>query len=118
MVRILKCSRKPKKNLSGAKWRALRPLKANDLLTILQADKGNGAVVLGTSDYNQNIANLPQDKAYAKLKMDPMESLERKTVLRKKSSFAEGRCANNYDHKVPGHLSFMGCQRFTNLLGH
>jgi hypothetical protein len=38
------------------------------LLTVLPADKGNAAVVLGTSDYNQKIATLMQVKAYAKLK--------------------------------------------------
>jgi hypothetical protein len=36
------------------------------------------------------IAILLQDKAYAKLKIEPTESMERKTVLPlKKSSFAE-----------------------------
>jgi hypothetical protein len=33
------------------------------LLIILPADKGNAAVVLGTSDYNKKIATLLQDKA-------------------------------------------------------
>jgi hypothetical protein len=89
-VRILKGSRQPKHNLSGAERRALRSLKANDLLTVLSADKGNAAVVMGTSDYNKEIATLLQDKAYAKLKKDLTESIERKTVLLpKKSSFPE-----------------------------
>jgi hypothetical protein len=57
-VRILKGSRQPKDNLTGAERRALWSLKANDSLTILLADKGNAAVVLGTSDYNKNIATL------------------------------------------------------------
>jgi hypothetical protein len=35
------------------------------LLTVLQADKGNAAVLLGTSDYNKKIGTLLQDKAYA-----------------------------------------------------
>jgi hypothetical protein len=74
-VRILKGSRQPKDNLTGAERRAFRCLKANDLLTVLPADKGNAAVVLGTLDYNKNIATLLQDKAYAKLKKDPTESI-------------------------------------------
>jgi hypothetical protein len=50
-------------------------------------------VLLGTSDYNKTISTLLQDNAYAKLKKDPTESIERKTVLRmKKSSFAEEVC--------------------------
>jgi hypothetical protein len=63
----------------GHVLKALLSLKANDLLTILQADKDNAAVVLGTSDYNK-ITTLLQDKAYTKFK-DPMESIESKTVF-------------------------------------
>jgi hypothetical protein len=68
---VLKDSRQPKDNLIDAERRALRSLKANDSLTVLPADKGNAAVVLGTSDYNKNIATLLQDKAYEKLKKIP-----------------------------------------------
>jgi hypothetical protein len=49
----------------------------------LLADKGNAAVVLGTSDYSQKIAALLEDKAYKKLKKDPTDSVEHKTVLKK-----------------------------------
>jgi hypothetical protein len=50
-------------------------------------------VVLSTSDYNKEIATLLQDKAYAKLRKDPTESIERKTVLLlKKSSFPQEVC--------------------------
>jgi hypothetical protein len=49
-------------------------------------------VVLGSSDYNRKIATLLQDKAYVKLKKDPTESIERKTVLLKKSSIPEEVC--------------------------
>jgi hypothetical protein len=52
-VRILKGSRKPKNNLTGAKRRALRALKANKALIVLPADKGNVVMVLGTLDYKQ-----------------------------------------------------------------
>jgi hypothetical protein len=71
-------------------------------------------MVLGTSDYNK-ITTLLQDKAYAKLKKDPNEYIER-TVLQKKSSFPEEVCASKYDHRVPGHLGFMGCRGSTNLV--
>jgi hypothetical protein len=40
-----------------------------------EADKGNAAVVLGTSGYNQKIATLLEDKAYMKLKKDPTDSV-------------------------------------------
>jgi hypothetical protein len=49
-VRILKDSRQPKDNLNDAERRALQSLKANASLTVLQTDKGNASVVLGTSD--------------------------------------------------------------------
>jgi hypothetical protein len=77
----LKGSCQPKDNLTAAKRRAHRSLKANDLLTALPADKSNTAVVLGTSDDNQKIDTLTHDKAYAKLKEDPTESIEQKTVF-------------------------------------
>jgi hypothetical protein len=97
--------------------RALRSLKANDLLTVLPSDKGNAAVLLGTSDYNKKIANFLQDKTYAKLKKDPTDAIERKTVLLKSPHFPR-RCASTYDHRVPAHLGFMACGRFTNLVCH
>jgi hypothetical protein len=90
MIRILKGSRQPKNSVIGDEWSALRSLKATGLLTVFSADIGNDAVVLGTSDYNQNIAILLQNKAYAKLKKDPTECIESKSdLLLKKSSFAE-----------------------------
>jgi hypothetical protein len=50
-------------------------------------------VVLGTLDYNQKIATFLQDKAYAKHKKDPTESIKLKTVLLlKKSSLSEEVC--------------------------
>jgi hypothetical protein len=52
-VRILKGSHKPKDNLTGAERRALRSLKANEVLTVLPADMGNATVVLNTLDYNR-----------------------------------------------------------------
>jgi hypothetical protein len=85
-VRILKGSHKPKDNLTGAERRALRSLKANEALTVLPADKGNAIVVQNTSDYNRKIAALLEDKAYKKLKKDPTDSVERKTVLLLKKS--------------------------------
>jgi hypothetical protein len=92
-VRILKGSNKPKDNLTCAERRALRALKSNRTLTVLPADKRNAAVVLGTSDCNQKIVALLDDKTYKKLKKDPTDSVERKTVLLlKKSPSAEETC--------------------------
>jgi hypothetical protein len=54
--------------LTGAERRALRALKANEALTVLPAEKCNAAVVLGTSEINQKIGALLEDKAYRMLK--------------------------------------------------
>jgi hypothetical protein len=63
------------------------------LLTVLPADRGNAAVVLSTSHYNQKIAIRLQDKAYAKLKKDPTKSIEHNTVfLLKKSLYPKDVC--------------------------
>jgi hypothetical protein len=92
-VRILKGSRQPKDNLTVAERRALLSLKSNASLTVFPADKGYAAVVMGTSNYNRKISTLLQDMAYAMLKTDPTESIERKTVLLlKMSSFPEEVC--------------------------
>jgi hypothetical protein len=50
--------RELKENLFGAEKKALGALWTNAYLTVLRADKGNAAVVLNTSDYNRNIADL------------------------------------------------------------
>jgi hypothetical protein len=73
---ILKKCRQPKSNLTTAEWRDFRSLKANGLLTVVPAEKGNAAVVLGTSDYNRKIATILEDKAYMKLKRDPTNAIE------------------------------------------
>jgi hypothetical protein len=61
------------------------------VLTVLPADKGNAAMVLGTSDYNQKNAALLDHKVYRKLK-DPTDSVECKTVLLRNSPVAEEVC--------------------------
>jgi hypothetical protein len=64
--------------------------KANEALTILTPDKGNVAMILGTSDHNRMISDFLKDKSYRKLKKDPTDYIERKTVLLlKKSPIAE-----------------------------
>jgi hypothetical protein len=46
------------------------------VLTILSSDKGNDAVVLGTSAYSHKIGTILEDKAYKRLEMDPIDSIE------------------------------------------
>jgi hypothetical protein len=85
-----KGSCKSKDNLTGAEKNILWALKANDELMALPANKGNVTVVLSTEDCNQKTAALLEDQAYRKLKKDPNESTEQKTVLlMKKPSFSK-----------------------------
>jgi hypothetical protein len=91
-IRILKDPRRPKSALNGAERRALRSLKANGILTVRPGDKANAAVMLGISDYKQKISTLLEGNAYVTLKKDSTDSIERKTVLLKKSQLAEEVC--------------------------
>jgi hypothetical protein len=59
--------------LTGTEREALWFLKANDLLTVIPANKCNATLVLGISAYNQKLTSLLKDRAYAKLKMDRTE---------------------------------------------
>jgi hypothetical protein len=89
-IRILKAFTKPKNNLSGAQRIAHWALQINADLMILPIDKGNGAVVLNTSDYNQKDATLLGAPTYRRLPKDHTEALGQKTtLLLKKSSLPE-----------------------------
>jgi hypothetical protein len=59
-MRCGECNRGPEE--------AAEEIQASNLLTVLPADKGSAAVVLGTIYDNQKIVTFLQDKAYAKLK--------------------------------------------------
>jgi hypothetical protein len=91
---ILKGSCKPKDSLTGVQQRSPRSLKANVELTVFPADKGNA--VLSTADYNQKIAALLKDQAYRKLKKDPIEFVEHKTILLLKISSLSGQVCQQF----------------------
>jgi hypothetical protein len=77
---LLKGSCQTKDKQTDAEWRALWLVNANELINVLLADKGNAAVVLGSSDYNQKIIVLLEDKAYKKPKKHSTDSVEHNTV--------------------------------------
>jgi hypothetical protein len=113
IVRILKASRNPKDNLSGAERRALRALQINADPTVLPADKGNVAVVLNTRDYNRKIAALFGAPKYRKLPKDPTEAMEQKTPSFSRTHRFLRRSSNSCGHRVRGLLDYMGSQRST-----
>jgi hypothetical protein len=109
-VRILKASKKPRDNLSGAERRALRTLRTNADLMVLPADKGN--VVFNTSDYKQKSEALLGAPTNRRLPKDPTEAVERNTtLLLKQSSFS--RSYNSCGHRVRGLPDCTGSQRST-----
>jgi hypothetical protein len=78
---ILKGFCKDKDSSTGAERRVLPAPKASEVLTVHPADEDGVTVVLNTANYNQKIAALLEDQAYRKLKKDPTESAEHKTIL-------------------------------------
>jgi hypothetical protein len=71
-LRILKATKRPRDNLSGAERRALRSLRTDADLAVLHADKGNATVVLNTKDYNEKISALLSAPTYRRLAKDPL----------------------------------------------
>jgi len=88
--RILKCSRKPRNNLSRAKQQALHKLHGNSDLTVLPPAEGNAMVTFHTTDYMENIMALLEDPAHKRLAKDSTQSVEWRTMLFiKRSSLLE-----------------------------
>jgi hypothetical protein len=57
---------------------ALKSLKNNKEIRILQADKGNCTVMLNESTYAQKISSLLESGVYEILRKDPTSQIERK----------------------------------------
>jgi hypothetical protein len=56
--RTLKVSGRPRSNLYGPERWALRSLRTNADLTVLQADKGKATMFLNTKDFNENVSAI------------------------------------------------------------
>jgi hypothetical protein len=59
--------------------RAIKSLKLNKYLRILQADKGNCTVMLDNSEYKDKLNTLLKSGDYELLPKDPTAKVERKT---------------------------------------
>ncbi len=76
---ILLSSRKPRPNLSRDEMAAVRALKEDDSLVILNADKGACTVIMDKVEYDKKLLNLLDDAVtYTKLKKDPTKATETK----------------------------------------
>jgi hypothetical protein len=110
-VRILKASRKPEDNLSGAERRTLRTQRTNADLTALPADKGKAAVVLNTSDYNRNIEALSGALLIGCCSRTPLRPWTGRPPAFSRSNRFTGRSYNSCGHRVRGLLHCTGSRR-------
>lgn len=79
VCKILLNCRMPKPNLSREERDALRVLKNDDSLVILNADKGACTVIMDKVDYDRKLLTLLEDAGtYMKLKKDPTKTNESK----------------------------------------
>jgi hypothetical protein len=95
-------------NMTRRESMALKSLKNNRQIRILQADKGNCTVVLNESTYKEKISSLLDSGVYEILRKDPTAQIERKirTLLTKHKSvlpMALKRRLTPY-HSKPPHL--------------
>jgi hypothetical protein len=75
---MLEKSRPVTPNMTKRESTALKFLKNNKKIQILQADKGNCTVVLNESTYNEKIFSLLEPEVYETLSKDPTAQIERK----------------------------------------
>ena len=71
VANVLRRAKLPQSNITKEERTALASLRANPKITILQADKGNGTVVLDTADYESKAADLLNALPFKRLKKDP-----------------------------------------------
>ncbi|GJQ78610.1 hypothetical protein Trydic_g11718 [Trypoxylus dichotomus] len=68
-----------KSNISSTEWKALKQLKQDESLTIIQAGKGNATVIINTEEYKQKIKMLLKPQTYVTRQRDPTSSVLRET---------------------------------------
>jgi hypothetical protein len=75
---MLEKSRPPTSNMMKRESTALKSLRNNKQIQILQADNGNCTVVLNESAYKEKISSLLESGVYEFLPKDPTSQIERK----------------------------------------
>ena len=74
-------AKRPTKNVPKEEHEAIKELRQDTTIQILQADKGNATVVMDTEDYDSKVHDLLDDtKSYKILKKDPTRTTERKLL--------------------------------------
>jgi hypothetical protein len=75
---MLEKSKPPISNMTKSESMALKALRNNKQIRILQADKGNCTVVSNESTYKEKISSLLESGVYEILPKDPTSQIERK----------------------------------------
>ena len=81
-TRIIICevlwkAKRPQSNVSKEESQAWRTLQEDTTIKILKADKGNATVVMNTSQYDEKVHELLDDKnAYTPLKNYPLHQMK------------------------------------------
>jgi hypothetical protein len=75
---MLEKSKACRSGMTTMELKAMKSLRHNKVIRILQTDKGNGTVVLDESKYNNKLNTLLESGVYEHLSKDPTPKAERK----------------------------------------
>ena len=74
VANAIKQARPPKSNVRKEEREALRDLRNDSSIVILEADKGNATVVMDAEDYEKKALDLIEKPPFKKLAKDPTKS--------------------------------------------
>ena len=94
VTQALSTATPPKPNTTKEERTAIKQLRTNTSIHILQADKGNATVIMDKTNYDNKIQELLNTGTYAKLRKDPTQTIERRLnqkllALHKKDSILQ-----------------------------
>jgi hypothetical protein len=117
---MLEKSRPFTSNVMRRESTALKSLKNNKQVQILQADKGNCIVVLIESPYKEKISSLLESGVYEILHRDPTSQIERKIwkLLTKHKTALPTALKHKLTPYHSKHLTSTDFPRYTSLTSH
>ena len=87
---ILRKAKAPKPNTTKKERQALKDLRSNKDIVIVQADKGNATVIMNTDDYEKKALAILRNAPFTKLQRDPTKKTERELNERLRSFLTQG----------------------------
>ena len=95
VTEMLMKSKPPESNLKRNEWKALRELKRNKEIVILNADKGKCLVVMDRSEYIRKMEEkLADEMTYKKIEKDPTYEIKEEISKKLKDMEREGEINN------------------------